>query len=307
MNAGVRQDPFLQVLFRGFCQGMQNQAPDLFGPSLPPGPGTCPLMLFGSAVRPVRTLVVGRVAAGAARITCISVDRDETGGEEEVQEAEAGRALPRRETVDPFLACVDERAFGEALEAEKTRPLDLPHLRPFCTKSLLSRARAGNGGAIGLAVNLNHQPGEDVDGVAGMRLACEEDHDPVRLDLSQYSYGRIFGNHENYCRYSSTARSHFSWNLLAQLMEKGPDAASRALWARRLQSPGRVLGEEGATRVPPFTAEECDLYLTFTHPLNSRHVFLDNRRDPAPLADLPVYELMERRCVARSRSSPSHP
>ena len=146
------------------------------------------LKLHGTAAMPSPTAVIGSAFHVLAAISDIAVDRDVTDADEVAQERAAGRRLPARDGIEPFLAWSDEGSYDAdiAMERSVAEP-SYGTLRPF--------------GMQGRIKNLNAW----VDSASGGRVqvASEVGHDPIVLDLTFWKYSNLFSGFPEYRRVMS--------------------------------------------------------------------------------------------------------
>jgi hypothetical protein len=150
------------------------------------------LKLFGTGAMPSPGAVIGPVWRLVAAVSSIAIDRDATDQDEADQAAAVGRPLPQRDAREPFLVSADEEQYKTDLAAEASAAEPAyARLRPF-----------GTGGNHGNVTNENYEVDLDGDGEY-QTVASETLHRNLQLDLTQWKYGNLFANYEDYKRVMS--------------------------------------------------------------------------------------------------------
>jgi hypothetical protein len=188
----------------------------------PPPQGALPdgcsqIKPFGTGTHPSAGLVIGHVNRAMAGLSNIAVDRDDTGKDEADQAAAAGRPLPVRETVDPFLRHASAGAYASDLASEgggsaPSRLLPFQH-----------------------AVNKNLAPDLDGDGRPDAAVASEVQHPFLPLGSGAWRYGNLFENHDEYARVMSkfvVFPANLSLYLGAQPLERAREVLLNAGFAK---------------------------------------------------------------------------
>lgn len=199
----VRQAGFVQgTVFGHFLDIDENE---LLGPAPTDGgaDAVSQIKIHGTGVNPSPGLMIGETYRVMAGISDIAVDRDMSGRDEADQAATAGRSLPEREGIDPFLKNADEGTYNAAVSLEQAGPV-------FSYQGMTS---FGNHGLIN---NLNLMVDSNADGIPDQTVMSEIAHNPVRLPLDEWQYRKCFKDYADYQRYMCkfvTFPANFSLNI----------------------------------------------------------------------------------------------
>lgn len=205
-GGGPAQRPWVQGAVLGYYQGIDSE--QLLGPAATGedgGDASALIRPVGTAAHPSAGLVYGNAWAGLAALSDLAIDRDATGADEVAQRS-TGRGEPaERDGVDPFLRNVRSSEF-QADVAREASGLPPQFLNPFSSPEL----------APGFVTNLN--------------AALEPDpaDATVRLDLSKYRYGELFGSWREYSR-TMSKRVSVPYNALLRAASGPGDPAGGLL------------------------------------------------------------------------------
>ena len=299
---GMSSKTFAQALFSGIHD--KTLSTGYFGSSLQHDRSTR-LMLFGAPEHPSPTLVLGPAVSGCARIAGLAIDRDKTETDEIEQKSCSGLDLPQRETIDPFFINANENDYSAAICRETSTPLELTPLRPFCSPSLIGAAIAATPPEepvrTGLLENLNFHVDSNNDGQLDTTVSSEAPFQPIAIPLDTYSYGKLFDNWDEYCRFASSGKENFSFNLLAKTMKMLPSDSFSALWENRQQDAPALVGSQPQRLPSTGVLNEDKFTLSFTDKLHKKaksKPLFDNERDKdRNLSDLPILEMMKARAI----------